>query len=59
MSKKLLDVQDAPRLPKPRRTKKFRLTPKQRRNLSKYGFKLLETLQLILEIGSKISEFFK
>ncbi len=59
MSKKLLDVQDAPQLPKPRRTKKFRLTPKQRRNLCKYGFKLLETLQLILEIGSKICEFFK
>ena len=59
MSKKLLDMQDAPQLPKPRRKKKFSLTPKQRRKLFKYGFKLLETLQLILEIGSKICEFFQ
>lgn len=59
MSKKLLDMQDTPQLSKPRRTKKFRLTRKQRKNLCKFCFKLLETLQLILEIVSKFYEFFK
>ena len=59
MSKKLLDMQDTPQLPKNRAAKKIRLTSKQRGKLCKYGFKLLETLQLILDIVSKIYEFFK